>query len=182
MEKNISDKQEENKIKIKEEKIKEDITISSTPEEVNNFFKNFLNFKDNSIKVDGKMLFDLSEEDMKKLGMKLVQRKRLIKYLKKSKKQDDKENEEEKNDKNHNIKNIQYKKKRKNRKKKKEHEINITTYTTEEEVLEFLSKKYNCSEETIDELNLDGRALLELTYEDIAFLKIPKNDKDNLKK
>ena len=98
MKKNISDKQEENKIKVKEEKIKEDITISSTPEEVNNFFKNFLNFKDNSIKVDGKMLFDLSEEDMKKLGMKLVQRKRLIKYLKKSKKQNDEENKEGKKD------------------------------------------------------------------------------------
>ena len=69
---------DKNKDKFKGDKIKEEISFNSTIEDVTKFFKSYLDFGKNSKNLNGKMLFELKEEDMKKLGMKLGQRKRLI--------------------------------------------------------------------------------------------------------
>jgi len=71
----------ENEDKFKEEEIKEEISPDSSSEEVKKFLESYLDFKDN-YNLDGKILFRLNEKDMKKLGMKLGQRKKLIKYTK----------------------------------------------------------------------------------------------------
>ena len=71
----------ENEDKFKEEEIKAEISQDSSSEEVKKFLESYLDFKDN-YNLDGKILFRLNEKDMKKLGMKLGQRKKLIKYTK----------------------------------------------------------------------------------------------------
>ena len=71
---------EKNEDKFKDEEIKEEIFFNSSPEEVKKFLHSYLDFKED-FKLDGEMLFGLNEEDLIKLGMKLVQRKRLIKYI-----------------------------------------------------------------------------------------------------
>ena len=70
-----------NKDKFKKIEIKGQITINSTSEEVGKFFESYLYFKENSKNINGKKLMELNEADMKKLGMKLGQRKRLISYI-----------------------------------------------------------------------------------------------------
>jgi len=64
--------------KFKQIKINEIITFDSSNEEVKKFLKNHLDFNIELNDLDGKKLLKLKEEDMKKLGMKLGQRKRLI--------------------------------------------------------------------------------------------------------
>ena len=71
----------ENLDKFKEEEIFEEISLDSSSEEVKKFLENYLDFKEN-YNLNGEILFELCEEDMKKLGMKLGQRKKLIKYIK----------------------------------------------------------------------------------------------------
>ena len=51
------------------------ISSNSTREEVSNFLSSYINFKGNTLNMTGKMLFELSEDNMKKLGMNLEQRK-----------------------------------------------------------------------------------------------------------
>ena len=70
-----------NKDKFKEKEINGYISSNSSSEEVQKFFESYLDFKENSNNINGKMLLELKEEDMKKLGMKLGQRKRLIKFI-----------------------------------------------------------------------------------------------------
>ncbi len=66
----------------KNENIKEVISFNSSAEEVKLFFGNYLNFKENYGNINGKNLKIMNEEDMKKIGMKLGQRKRLINFIK----------------------------------------------------------------------------------------------------
>ena len=68
-----------------ENEIKEIISPDSTCEEVSKFLESYLNFKGSEINISGKMLFELSEDDMKKLGMNEIQRKTLIHYINKIK-------------------------------------------------------------------------------------------------
>ena len=69
-----------NEDKFKGNKIKENISSNSSSDEVNLFLNNYLDFKENLNNLNGQKLFELNEEDMKKLGMKLGQRKKLINY------------------------------------------------------------------------------------------------------
>ena len=70
----------ENIDKFKEEEILEEISLDSSSEEVKKFLESCLDFKEN-YNLNGEILFELCEEDMKRLGMKLGQRKKLIKYI-----------------------------------------------------------------------------------------------------
>ena len=77
----LNDYYEKYKDKFKENEIKEEISSNSNFEEVNKFLKNYLDFKEITILMNEKMIMELNEEDMEKLGMKLGQRKRLITYI-----------------------------------------------------------------------------------------------------
>ena len=77
----LNDYYEKYKDKFKENEIKKEISSNSNFEEVNKFLKNYLDFKEITILMNGKMIMELNEEDMEKLGMKLGQRKRLITYI-----------------------------------------------------------------------------------------------------
>ena len=66
--------------KEEEENIKQILRKNSTKNDVNMFFENYLNFK-NELDVNGKELFELEEIKMKDLGLNLGQRKKLIRYI-----------------------------------------------------------------------------------------------------
>ena len=72
---------EDNKSKFKKKEINEKLTINSTKEEVKSFFEKCIEFKGDLNSLNGKGLLELTEERMKSLGLKLGQRKRLIKYI-----------------------------------------------------------------------------------------------------
>ena len=147
---------DKNKDKFKGDKIKEEISFNSTIEDVTKFFKSYLDFGKNSKNLNGKMLFELKEEDMKKLGMKLGQRKRLINYIKQLKKN--------KLNKNKFIK------------------ITITENSTEEEVAKFLKDKLHFSQESIDCLGLEGESFFMIEYSDIEDLDdLKEEEKENWK-
>ena len=126
---------EENKDKFKEKEIKGYISSNSSSGELKKFLESYLDFKENSNNINGKMLLELKEEDMKELGMKLGQRKRLIKFI------------EQIN----------------NKSLKKMIDITITRESSEEEVSQFLMEKLNFSEETVENFDFDGESLFDLT-------------------
>jgi len=147
---------DKNKDKFKGDKIKEEISFNSTIEDVTKFFKSYLDFGKNSKNLNGKMLFELKEEDMKKLGMKLGQRKRLINFIKQLKKN--------KLNKNKFIK------------------ITITENSTEKEVAKFLRDKLHFSQESIDSLSLDGETFFMIEYQEIEDLDdLKEEEKENWK-
>ena len=154
MESNNISYQSTNKDKIKENEIEEKISPNSTCEEVSKFFEKYLNFKGN-VNITGEMLFKLSEDDIKelcrKLGMKFGRIKRLTIYINKLK-----------------------------LKKEEEYDIDITSKSNFEEVSKFLREKLHYSQNTIDELLLDGNSLFDLEYEDIQGLD--ENTAKSLKK
>ena len=106
---------EDNKSKFKEKQIMEKIFINSTKEEVKTFFDKCLEFKGELNSLDGKGLLELTEEKMKLLGLKLGQRRKLIKYIEFFKTLESQKKEEE--------------------------EILINRNSTEEEVSKFLKSK-----------------------------------------
>ena len=69
----------DNKDKFKEKKINIKITIKSTSKEVSDFFKNCLNFTGDLNKLNGKGLIEINDEQIKKLGLNIGQRKKIIK-------------------------------------------------------------------------------------------------------
>ena len=79
--KNIMKTIETSKSQFKTKELTEKITAKSTKEEVKSFFERCLEFKGDLNSLDGKSLLNLEEEEMKKMGLKLGQRKRLIKYI-----------------------------------------------------------------------------------------------------
>ena len=140
-----------NKDKFKEKEINGYISSNSSSEEVQKFLESYLDFKENSNNINGKMLFELKEEDMKKLGMKLGQRKRLIKFI------------EQIN----------------NKSLKKIIDITITKESSAEEVSRFLMEKLNFSEETAENFDFDGESLFCLDEEDMdAIFDELKNEKE----
>jgi len=141
--------------------IKETISSSSTREEVISFLERYINFKGTSLNITGKELFELSENDMNKLGMDLVQRKKLINYIKQQiqNKEHEKEDEEE-------------------------YDIDITSNSNSEEVSKFLKEKLHFSQDIIKELNLNAEELFLLDYEELDKQKylLDKNVTNKLNK
>ena len=141
--------------------IKETISSSSTREEVISFLERYINFKGTSLNITGKELFKLSENDMNKLGMDLVQRKKLINYIKQQiqNKEHEKEDEEE-------------------------YDIDITSNSNSEEVSKFLKEKLHFSQDIINELNLNAEELFLLDYEELDKQKylLDKNVTNKLNK
>ena len=73
---------ENNKSKFKEKEIEIKIYPSSSKEEIVEFFEKYLEFKGDLNSMDGKGLLEIKdEEEMKKLGLKYGQRKRLINFI-----------------------------------------------------------------------------------------------------
>ena len=104
-----------------EKSIQKNIETFSSNKEIKKFCSNYLNFK-NEINIDANQLFNLSKDDMKKIGLNLGQRIKLLYYIEKP----------------------------------KEIEININERSSKEEVASFLKQELNFSDNSINELELDG--------------------------
>ena len=118
------------------------------------FFENYLNFKDvnNNFDIDGKKLFSMSEQDMKKLGLTLGKRKKLNLYL-------------------------QYIQKKANN-----YEISINEKSTSKDVATFLKYKFNMPQNVIEDMALDGESLTLIKEEDIDEIEeIPEEIKNEFK-
>ena len=72
----------DNADKFKPKEIKEKITTKSSEEEVKSFFERCLDFKGALNGMNGKQLIALKEEEMKKIGLNLGKRKKLLEYIK----------------------------------------------------------------------------------------------------
>lgn len=99
-----------------EKQMNEKITKNANSQEVNDFFRNSLNFTGNLDNLDRKGLLEMSQEDINKLGLDLGQKKKIIRYINFFKTLKIEEPEEE---------------------------IKITKESSKEEVTEFLKKNYN---------------------------------------
>ena len=71
-----------NKDRFTPKEIKEIITPSSAENEVKSFFERCLDFKGDLQNMNGQKLIELNEEEMKKIGLNLGKRKKLIEYIK----------------------------------------------------------------------------------------------------
>ena len=148
----------ENKDKFTPKEIKETITPDSTEEEVKSFFERCLSFKGALENMNGKKLIELNEEEMIKIGLNLGKRKRLIEYIKYFKTLNPKESTEDVAD-----------------------NILITRSSSKEDVTNFLKLKLKISQNSIDEMALDGETLFELNENDIEMLDILNEEKEKLK-
>ena len=144
---------DKNKDKFKEDEIIIKITLSSTYEEVKIFLETYLNIKEDLNIISGKKLLELTEEDMKKLGMKLGQRKKLIKYNNKFKQEQEME---------------KY--------------IKEALYNDSEEKTKILINKLNLSNQIIEKMGLNKDKLFFLQYKDIIEFDLQNKDKKNLEK
>ena len=132
----------------------ENITSSSTPEELSSFFLNKFKFSkeviDNIIKeeISGDILTSLEDEDFKSLDIKLGPKKKIQKYIK-----ENKTNFEE-----------------------KKIDVIISKASTKEEVNKFFDKYLGIK----DDMNLDGKNLLELNKEDIRKMNLVLGKKKKL--
>ena len=111
----------QNKNNFFEKPIQKNIETFSSNEEIKKFFSNYLNFK-KEINIDANQLFNLSKDDMKKFGLNLGQRIKLLYYIEKP----------------------------------NEIKININERSSKEEVASFLKHELNFSDNSINELELDG--------------------------
>ena len=144
------------KDQFKEKEITEQITIKSKPEEVKDFFEKSLEFTGELNSLDGKGLLELDEEGMKALGLKFGQRKRLIRYIEYFKTLKPPPDEEE--------------------------YISISRQSSEDEVSKFLKIRLKFSQDSIDNIQLDGESLFDLNEEEIDKIKdITTEEKENLK-
>ena len=157
--KNIMKTIEASKSQFKTKELTEKITAKSTKEEVKSFFERCLEFKGDLNSLDGNGLLNLEEEEMKKMGLKLGQRKRLIKYIEyfKTIKETNPEEEEE--------------------------NIIVSRESSEEEVSKFLKIKLKFSNDSINLMELDGESLFDLKEDEVDKIKeITTEEKENLKK
>ena len=130
------------------------INMNSDINAIKLFFENYLNFKDvnNNFDIDGKKLFSMSEQDMKKLGLTLGKRKKLNLYL-------------------------QYIQKKANN-----YEISINEKSTSKDVATFLKYKFNMPQNVIEDMALDGESLTLIKEEDIDEIEeIPEEIKNEFK-
>ena len=149
---------QENQDKFPEKEIKEKIMPNSKEEEVKSFFETCLDFKGSLENMNGQKLLDLNEEEMEKLGLNLGKRKKLNRYIKHFKTLIPKEiNEEE--------------------------SINflITKKSSSDEVANFLKTKLKISQDSINEMQLDGEVFLSLEESEIEEFKIKSEEKEQLK-
>ena len=154
--KRISKLISENKSSFKEKELTEKIYSNSKSEDVKAFFEKTLEFTGDLKELNGKELLELTEERMKELGLKFGQRKRLIKYIEYFKTLKAPEEEEE---------------------------ILISKKSSEEEVSKFLKMRLKFSQESINNIELDGESLFDLKEEDVDEIKeITEEEKENLKK
>ena len=148
---------EQNKDKFGEKKYTEVISIYSEPKEVSEFFQKSLNFNGELNNLNGKGLLELTDESIKALGLNLGQKKKLIKF-------------------------INYFKTLKIETPK---ELILTKESKLEEVVEYLKKKLNFSEEGIKslvELGLEGgESLLFLEESDIDNCSLTDEEKSSVK-
>ena len=146
-----------NRSQFKEKEIDVKIYPSSTKNEIMEFFEKYLEFKGDLNSMDGKGLLEIKdEEEMKKLGLKYGQRKRLIKYLAyfKTLKPPVEENEE----------------------------ISISRKSSEQEVSMFLKLRLKFSQDSINNMELDGETFFDLKDEEIDKLNdITPEEKITLK-
>lgn len=148
----------DNQGKFQEKKIDEKITSTSNFEEVKAFFEKCLDFKGELKDLDGKRLLQLKEEEMKKFGLNMGQRKKLIKYI------------------NHFIK-IE----NENSKETTSTEFQLTEKSSEDEVAKYLKEKLKFSDESIAELSLDGESLFLIGEEELNSFSIKDEEKEKLK-
>ena len=149
---------DQNKDKFGEKHFTEVISIYSDSNEVAEFFKKSLNFEGNLGNLDGKALLELTDEEIKKLGLNLGKRKKLAKYIKYFK----------------------------TLKVEPPKEPILTKESTLEELENYLKKKYKFSEEGINCLKEDlgvesGDSLLLLEESDIDNCSLTNEEKINLK-
>ena len=148
---------EEHSEKFKPKEIQEKITSNTNREKVKIFFEKCLDFKGNLNNMNGKGLIDLEkdEEEMKKLGLNLGQRKKIIKYI------------------NH-FKTL--------KEEPEDYFIYIDEKSSDEDIEKFLKYKSKLSKESIDSLGLDAESLFLLNDEEINKSNIKKEEKESLKK
>ena len=148
---------DQNQDKFGEKKYTEVISIYSEPKEVSEFFQKSLNFNGELNNLNGKGLLELTDESIKALGLNLGQKKKLIKF-------------------------INYFKTLKIEPPK---ELILTKESKLEEVVEYLKKKLNFSEEGIKslvELGLEGgESLLFLEESDIDNCSLTDEEKSSVK-
>ena len=120
------------------------ITNKSSIQEVKIFLEKYINYELKSMSIDGTKLIQLNEEGMNELGLKLGQKKKLIKYINYFKtlpvEEENKESEEE---------------------------IIIHRNSSKQDVSNFLRKKSHLSQEIIESLELDAEVLLDLKDDEI---------------
>ena len=126
----------ENQIDVK-------INKNSSYLEVESFFKNNLNYIGNLNNLDGKGLLEMSDENIKKLGLNIGQSKKIIKYINYFKTLKIEEHEDE------------------------EADIIITKESGPDDVAKFLRKKLKFSENAIEALQLEGKDLFLLEEKEI---------------
>ena len=143
-------------LKKNQENLNLTINDKSTKKEVSKYLKVKLNFSNkiiNDLKLDGKAIFNLEPNYIDKLSQL---------------------NKEEKDK----FKNILMELQKTN---KHEPIKNLTEKSTEEEVTEFFVKKLNFSEDTMEQLGLDGESLFLLKITDIDDLNISDKEKEIFK-
>ena len=77
---------EDNLSKLIKNQTEPEINVDSEQKDVKLFFENCLDFEENVENIDGKILFSMAEQDLKKLGLNIGQRKKLksvIEFVKK---------------------------------------------------------------------------------------------------
>ena len=150
----------ENEEKFKPKEITEKIKSKSNKESIKNFFEKCLNFKGNlNVYLNRKRLIELegNEEEMKKKGLNLGQRKKLIRFINYLKTLKDEESEDD--------------------------FIYIDEESNDEEVAKFLRLKSKLSQESINSLGLDAQSLFLLDEAEIDnSAEISDKEKEGLKK
>ena len=112
---------EQNKNNFIQKPFQKNIGVFSNNEEIKKFFKNYLNFE-KEISIDINQSFNLSNDHMKKIGLNIGQRIKLLNYIEKPNKIN----------------------------------IFIDEKSSKEEVAFFLKNELNFSDNSINELELDG--------------------------
>ena len=146
----------DNKDKFEEKKIEEKITAISKPEEVSSFFEKCLDFKGDLNNLDGKGLIELNEEGIKKLGLNIGQKKKIVKYI-------------------NYFKTLKVE-------PPEETEMKITKESSQDEISKYFKEILNLSDSAINALELDGESLFSLEDSDIDGVdELTKEEKEKLK-
>ena len=144
--------------KFKEKEITEKILPNSTQEEVKTFLEKCLDFKDPVNNIDGKQLLELNEEEMEKMGLTLGKRKKLTKYITYFKTLIPKERTED-----------------------LDVNLLITRKSSRDDVANFLKTRLKLSQDSINEIKLDGETLYDMEEDEVEELRVSTEEKEQLK-